>query len=442
MGLSKLLKLFKTFEIEKKKKKKMTERERRRLRLIKRTLAVYRVLDDDVDAVLKRRCPDRPHGRAWETMSKTFFAEDATAHLRTVFRVPYRLFTKIVKDLSEHNAAFWVQRPNAAGRVGVSTEMKVLAALKVLGHGSSAASLEAEFQIGEALALRCLNNFVDDVLALYEDDVFSTLKDAKKLKDSMKRSFEKHRVPGYVGSLDCVHVVWTMCPIAIQGSHKGRYKFPTFNNEASCDSSLRFLHFYAGAPGNLNDLSVLRQGSFVSLLKQLPKVDIVVGGSSFNFPFFFTDGIYPPWAVLVKAPRVARSEAEGKFIKKQESVRKDIERAFGILKSRFKILKFGLAFKKSSKCVKIIRTCAVLHNLIIDNQDKGIDAEQALVQDGIPLEDHLEELDPLFERVQGEDQEVEEGDKEGNNADVEESFWFLNSEKSAEVEKALVKHFE
>ena len=64
MGLSKLLKLFKTFEIEKKKKKKMTERERRRLRLIKRTLAVYRVLDDDDDAVLKRRCPDRPHGRA------------------------------------------------------------------------------------------------------------------------------------------------------------------------------------------------------------------------------------------------------------------------------------------------------------------------------------------------------------------------------------------
>ena len=48
-----------------------------------------------------------------------------------------------------------------------------------------------------------------------------------------------------------------------------------------------------------------------------------------------------------------------------ESVRKDVECVFGILKSRWGCLDRGFKHRQMKVCGDIFRTCAVLHNMML-----------------------------------------------------------------------------
>ena len=58
------------------------------------------------------------------------------------------------------------------------------------------------------------------------------------------------------------------------------------------------------------------------------------------------------------------------FAAKQEAKRKDIERAFGILQARFHVLTSGCRLWDREAMALVIRTCVILHNLIIDHERK------------------------------------------------------------------------
>ncbi len=53
-----------------------------------------------------------------------------------------------------------------------------------------------------------------------------------------------------------------------------------------------------------------------------------------------------------------------------ESVRKAIERVFGILKKRFRILKIPLPCYHLSQIVDIVHSCCILHNMILEDKDR------------------------------------------------------------------------
>ena len=55
--------------------------------------------------------------------------------------------------------------------------------------------------------------------------------------------------------------------------------------------------------------------------------------------------------------------AEGRFSAMLESVRKDVECVFGILKKRYKMLKCGIRFRNMLDAEKLFVCCAVLHNM-------------------------------------------------------------------------------
>ena len=59
------------------------------------------------------------------------------------------------------------------------------------------------------------------------------------------------------------------------------------------------------------------------------------------------------------------------FSKWVESMRKDIECAFGILKGHFRILKYGMIFQKVEHCDMLFKTLCALHNLLI--KEDGLD---------------------------------------------------------------------
>ncbi|XP_076904015.1 uncharacterized protein LOC143559267 [Bidens hawaiensis] len=150
---------------------------------------------------------------------------------------------------------------------------------------------------------------------------------------------ERHGFPGMLGSLDCMHVGWAMCPTAWRGQfHRGDHPGPTIVLEAVASQDLWFWHAFFGVAGSNNDLNVIDQS---------PIFDDLI------------DGVEPPQAFFY-------------FTKRQESARKDIERAFGVLKKKWAILANPIKFWTREKMTEVVYTCVILHNMILEDDGHAI----------------------------------------------------------------------
>lgn len=99
------------------------------------------------------------------------------------------------------------------------------------------------------------------------------------------------------------------------------------------------------------------------------------------------NGIYPNWATFVKTIPMPQGEKKEVFAKCQESTRKDVEQAFGILKSRFAIICDPSRAWDIDIMKDIILTYIILHDMIVeDEQDTyngNIDVDYDHVNDEI-----------------------------------------------------------
>ena len=79
-----------------------------------------------------------------------------------------------------------------------------------------------------------------------------------------------------------------------------------------------------------------------------PKCEYVVNGHEYKIGYYLSDGIYPKWATFVKTIPLPQGQKKKLFAERQESVRKDVERAFGVLQARFAIVRGPARLLKKS----------------------------------------------------------------------------------------------
>ncbi|GJU55948.1 ALP1-like protein [Tanacetum coccineum] len=89
--------------------------------------------------------------------------------------------------------------------------------------------------------------------------------------------------------------------------------------------------------------------------------------------YYLVDGIYPELATLVKTiPELANDDHKRILYKlKQESARKDVERAFGVLKKKWVILANPTRELKKERIMNMTYTCIILHDMI--RKFKGVE---------------------------------------------------------------------
>ena len=87
--------------------------------------------------------------------------------------------------------------------------------------------------------------------------------------------------------------------------------------------------------------------------------------------YYLTYGIYPKWVTFVQSIPLAQDPKASLFATYQEAVRKDVERAFGVLQARFAIIKYPVLMWDKIKIGKIMRTCIILHNMIVEDKRNG-----------------------------------------------------------------------
>ena len=320
---------------------------------------------------LRRPNIDRNIAQGACQIFQDYFAENPTyteRQFRRRFRMSSRLCKKIISDIKVKDPSF-LQLCNAAGKKGASEYQKVTAALRVLGYGTSPDALDEYLRMSEVTIPKYLKKFAVAAVELYGEKYLRspTEEDIKMYcNKNAERGF-----PGMFGSIDCVHFEWDICPSAFHGQHRNKDKEITNILEAIATHDTWIWHAFFGMPGSCNDLNVLDNSPFIANLMRgdfVGKHEYVLKGTMRDWIYILTDGIYPPWACFQKGFSQPMTDKQKLFSRKLAAVRKDVERAFGILKRRWLWLKYPCRLYYIDTISLLLKCSIILHNMIVEDE--------------------------------------------------------------------------
>nr|GEV41239.1 hypothetical protein [Tanacetum cinerariifolium] len=272
-------------------------------------------------------------------------------YFRRRYRMNRSLFLEIVEGVKKYIETLYplpahfdcfVVRPDTTGLMGFSVIMKCTSAIRQLAYDTSPDALDEYLQMRKHCACDCIDFFTMCIIDLFTAEFLRKpdVNDVQKLYDAHKRI---HGLQGMLGSIDCMHLEWINCPKAWHGQF-GR--------------------------GANNDLTILNHSPlFDDLLDNIAQVvPFEVNGVTFQKGYYLADGIYPQWTTFVKPFTVARDERNAVFKRRQESARKDVEIAFGVLQCHWHIIARPARAWTINKLQRIMYTGIILHNMILKNQ--------------------------------------------------------------------------
>jgi len=212
---------------------------------------------------------------------------------------------------------------------------------------------------------------VDGIIYLFGDEYLRrpTPADLQRLFD-----IGEHRgFPGMIGSIDYMHWEWKNCLTAWKGQYSQCSGKSTIVLETVASYDLWIWHAIFGPSGTLNDVNVLdRSPVFDDIIKgQAPQVTFSINGRDYHMAYYLTDSIYPKWATFIQSISIPQGLKAVLFAQHQEAVRKDVERAFGVLQARFAVVKNPALFWDKVKTGKIMRANIILHNMIVEDERDG-----------------------------------------------------------------------
>ena len=298
---------------------------------------------------------------------------------RRRFRVPRVLFRKLCDDLLLYDESTWGRRRNAAGKFGACTEVKVMACLRYLGTGRSTDDIDDSARMSSESIRQYVRRFTTDIVAIHKGTYLSRPNQSEL--ETIEKEYDDSGFPGCVGAVDCCCLYWKNCPLEEKGQYHNPKdsKLATVKVEAWCDSKLYIWHWFAGKTGTTNDKTMV---SFSPLFQ-----DIFSGKYAFKFgmpyhitsnsnsrtlPYFLVDGIYPRWPIFALPIHITDNIREQRYTKAQEGRRKDIERAFGVVQSRFRSLRVEDFRWNLEDIIVSSEACVITHNLLIRMNESGV----------------------------------------------------------------------
>jgi hypothetical protein len=332
-------------------------------------------------------CPMTPHQSLWWMM----YVQDPKvddAHwnrlFRTRFRLPYNSFLELLQMMQFENFdpgndifVRWRERKDedSKKKTRVSPmELLVLGSLRYLGRGWTFDDLEESTFISRDVHRVFFHSFVKfGAEHLYAKFVVppSTIQELRECESE----YRKAGFPGCIGSTDATHITLEKVRFGIRQPHLGfKSSQTTRTYNVTVNHRRKILHSTTGHPGRWNDKTLVR---FDGLMHQLREGDLN-SSMSFNLHtetgkqrtvkgcYVVVDNGYLQWPTTVPPYKHSTHRSELRFSQWLESLRKDVECTFGILKGRWRILKSGIRLHNTEVADNIWLTCCSLHNWLLD----------------------------------------------------------------------------
>nr|XP_032832357.1 putative nuclease HARBI1 [Petromyzon marinus] len=270
------------------------------------------------------------------------------------FRDCYRVERSTFQTLCERLA------PQFANR-SVGMEKKILCSLWLLGNQESFQDVANRFGMGKGTLHYVFRSVVQALSKCQAEAIkWPSVDQLAKVAQGFR---DKSGFPGVVGALGGTHIP-IRGPPSRRNAYVNRSGFPSIHLQAVCDSRLRFLDVDTGRPGSTEGAEALRKSPLWSRLEGLRTMDY----------HLLADSAYPLETFLLSpyGDDGHLTELQRNYNRVHGSTRADIERAFGLLRRKWRRLKY-LDMTAVAYIPAVISAACVLHNFLIDIERLGGD---------------------------------------------------------------------
>jgi hypothetical protein len=312
---------------------------------------------------------------------------------RRRFRIPFPLFKLIVQLCRKEN----IFEHTDQRKVRIPIEIQVLCALRILARDCCADTITEISNVGNSTVNTIFHKFVKNFSNKFKDTYIKPPEIGSIFMTQVQDCYDKLGFPGCIGSMDCTHIKWDQCPKENRSITKGKEGYPTLSFEVVVDHSRRIHSVSEGFNGTVNDKTISRYDKYCKKLevegiyKNVEYILYDKHGIPFRCKglYLIVDGGYREALVYINPITDDFSYDVIIWNEILESVRKDIECTFGVIKGRFRFLRNGIVYHSASLIENAFITACILHNML-------------LVYDGLDLSNweenvEWENLDPNHE---------------------------------------------
>ena len=293
-----------------------------------------------------------------------------------ILRMRRRTFDRLVHDLRP-----FIQGQQTHWRRPIGVEKKVVVTLFKLMHGVAIPLVADKAALGKSTVSEILRQVCSAVSIHFGHLV--AWPTARRLVRIVAAFQSKQGFPNCIGAIDGSHIyIAVPSNTIVAADHRNRNKSFSILLQGVVDSKCYFTSINTGPPGSLHDSAHFKSSSLYRKVE-----DGVMGGfnedpmawpSALPFPpYILADRGYPllSWCITpfkMGPMGVPLSSEELWFNKKHSSTRMSVERAFGVLKARFK----EIGSKSSLKLEflpTVVHCCCILHNVLLASKDRTLD---------------------------------------------------------------------
>ena len=302
-----------------------------------------------------------------------------------ILRMRRRTFDRLVNDLRP-----FIQGKQTHWRQPISVEKKVVVTLLKLMHGAPIPLVADKVALGKSTVSDILRQVCGAISFNFGHLVAWPV--GRRLVKIAAAFQGKQWFPNYIGAIDGSHIyIASPANTIVAADHHNRNKLFSILLQGVVDSKCYFTSINTGSPGSLHDSVHFKSSELYRKVEEGIirgfHDDPLTWPSGLPFPsYIVADRGYPllSWCITpfkVGPMGVPLLREELWFNRKHYSTRMSVERAFGILKARFK----EIGNKSSLKLdflPTVVHTCCVLHNILLASKDRILD--QILVDCNLP----------------------------------------------------------
>ena len=264
----------------------------------------------------------------------------------------------------------------------LSLQDRVAVALRVLNSGDSPVTVGSSLGVNESTVSLVTQVFVE---AMWERAFHHISWLGSAQMEKMKRKFNKiHGLPNCCGIVQTAHITF--------GSQSGDHEENDgLLMQAVVDPDMRFTNIWLGLPGSMNQSSLLHDsGLFMSCEEGTwlngSKLKISSGGGSAVREYIIGSTAYAllPWLLTPYQLEngLSLSDAKVEFNRRHSAATAVDLRPLTRLKETWKCLEGeGWHPNNQSEMYWTVSTCCMLHNIVIDMEEKDEDQEEGEYED-------------------------------------------------------------
>ena len=243
--------------------------------------------------------------------------------------------------------------PKRSGGNILSLEHKVLISLKTLASGSFQNSVKDLLNVSQPTVSVVLSSFLDSMIKSAGKFIYMP-RNAAEAFAIKRKLYDVAGFPGILGLIDGTQIP-IIAPSENENEYVNRKGFHSINCQAICDGDMNFLNVVARWQGSAHDSFVLENSNIYQHFES----------RAFGDGHLLGDSGYPllPW--LMTPFSTPETTSQKKFNKAHKKTRCLVERSFGLLKMRWRILDHtgGYLCYTPLKVGKMMVVCCLLHNI-------------------------------------------------------------------------------